>query len=65
MIFVPGGQITDWPVQPRLQKYFGSLSTQITDISPAIPPHHEGRFAIVTDVRRDAVDADGAFDERR
>jgi hypothetical protein len=25
---------------------------------PAIPPHHEGRFAIVTDERRVAVDAE-------
>jgi hypothetical protein len=25
---------------------------------PAVPPLLEGRFAIVTDVRRDAVDAD-------
>jgi len=31
----------------------------------AILPLHEGRFAIVTDVGRDAVDADGAFDEWR
>jgi hypothetical protein len=38
------------PVQPPLQKYFRSLLTQITCISPAIPSHTEGRFAIVTDV---------------
>jgi hypothetical protein len=29
------------------------------------PARHEGRFAIVTNVGRDAVDADGADDERR
>ena len=29
------------------------------------PAPLEGRFAIVTDAGRDAVDADGAFDERR
>jgi hypothetical protein len=29
------------------------------------PARHEGRFAIVTDVRRDAVDAAAAQDERR
>jgi hypothetical protein len=28
------------------------------------PASDERRFAIVTDVRRDAVDADGAIDER-
>jgi hypothetical protein len=44
------GQITDTAVQPFLQKYFGSLQTQITCLSFAIPAHTEGRFAIVTDV---------------
>jgi hypothetical protein len=39
-----------WVVQPLLQKYSGSLLTQITSISFAIPAHTEGRFAIVTDV---------------
>jgi hypothetical protein len=28
-----------------------------------VPPHTEGRFAIVTNVRRDAMDAGGAADE--
>jgi len=32
---------------------------------PTVPPRHEGRFAIVTNAGRDAVDADGAFDEWR
>jgi hypothetical protein len=40
------------PVQPHLQKYFPSLLTQIKSISLAVPPHTEGRFAIVTDVGR-------------
>ena len=31
----------------------------------AVPSHTEGRFAIVTDAGRDAVDASGASDERR
>jgi hypothetical protein len=44
------GQITESPVQPFSQKYSGSLQTQITCISIAIPAHTEGRFAIVTDV---------------
>jgi hypothetical protein len=38
-------------------------------VETAIETNHpvptEGRFAIVTNVRRDAVDADGAFDEWR
>jgi hypothetical protein len=29
-----------------------------------VPPLHEGRFAIVTNARRDAMDANGAQDER-
>jgi hypothetical protein len=51
------------PVQSRLQKNFCFPETQITSISLAIPSHSEGRFAVVTDVGRDAVDADGAKDE--
>jgi hypothetical protein len=31
----------------------------------AVPPRQEGRFAIVTKVRRDAVDADALTDEQR
>ncbi|MEA2912013.1 MAG: hypothetical protein QOJ15_4094 [Bradyrhizobium sp.] len=44
-------------VQPLSQKYFCFRLTQIKSISP---PSRltEGRFAIVTDARRDAVDAD-------
>jgi hypothetical protein len=49
-LILSGGQITDTPVQPPLQKYFGSLLTQITSTSSAIPAHTKGRFAIVTDV---------------
>ena len=50
-----------WAVQSPLQKYFRSLLTQITCISLAVPFLHEGRFAIVTDVGRDAVDARSAL----
>ena len=39
-----------WVVQSFPQKYSGSLLTQITSISVAIPAHTKGRFAIVTDV---------------
>jgi len=41
-----------WVVQSPSQKYSGSLLTQITCISLAIPAHTKGRFAIVTNVRR-------------
>jgi hypothetical protein len=51
-LIVPDGQITDWPVQPFSQKYSGSLLTQITSTTIAIPHPREGRFAIVTDVGR-------------
>jgi hypothetical protein len=37
-----------WVVQSLAQKYSGSLLTQITSISAAIPTHTKGRFAIVT-----------------
>jgi hypothetical protein len=39
-------------VQPPSQKYSGSLLTQITSTSIAIPHPQEGRIAIVTDVGR-------------
>jgi hypothetical protein len=52
------GQISHLAVQPRLQKYFVSPSTQINSRTPAIPFPQEGRIAIVTDAGRDAVDAD-------
>ena len=66
-LLLPDGQISgrarELLVQPHLQKYSGFPKTQITLITLAIPSHTEGRFAIVTNVRRDAVDADGAADE--
>src|SRR5258708_28707331 len=40
------------PVQCCLRKYSASRFTQIKSISLAIPPHTEGRFAIVTNVGR-------------
>lgn len=53
-----GGQITDLPVQPPLQKYSGFPKTQITFMSPPSGPlggatrDRRGRGA------RDAVDAE-------
>ena len=46
-----------WGVQITIEKYFLSRQTQI---KPKMAPSRlpEGRFAIVTSVRRDAVDAD-------
>jgi hypothetical protein len=51
------------PVQCHQQKYFHSRFTQITFTIRPVPPLSEGRLAIVTDARRDAVDASGASDE--
>src|SRR5947208_13926501 len=51
------------PVQSHLQKHFRSSPKQITSlVAPSRP--NEGRLAIVTNAGRDAVDADGAFDEQ-
>ena len=50
-------------VQSHLQKYFRSLLTQInSELAPSRPL--QGRIAIVTNAGRDAMDADGAADER-
>ena len=51
-------------VESCLQKYFRSRLTQIKSISLAVP-FPRGALAIVTDVGRDAMDADSAADERR
>jgi hypothetical protein len=51
-----------WGVQMDAQKYFLSGAPQIKAII-ALSRLIEGRFAIVTSVRRDAVDAEGASDE--
>jgi hypothetical protein len=50
-------------VQYSLERKFASPFAQITSNNAAVPLIHEGRFAIVTDVERDAMDADGADDE--
>src|SRR5205814_5874060 len=51
------------PVQSHLQKHFRSSPKQITSlVTPSRPT--KGRLAIVTNAGRDAVDADGAFDEQ-
>src|ERR1019366_485094 len=56
------GQFIDPPVQPLSKKYSDFPKTQITLYPPPFRPP-EGRFAIVTDVGRNAVDAGGAKDE--
>ena len=64
--WLPDGQINSSAdfvsVQPLLQKYFcfSEMKIKLYD-SPSRPT--EGRIAIVTDAGRDAVDANGAFDE--
>jgi hypothetical protein len=44
-------------VKPLWQKYFASLPTQISSLIRTVPFRQEGRFAIVTNAGRDAVDA--------
>jgi hypothetical protein len=51
-------------VQPLRKKYSDFPNRQITSIIHAVPSHFEGRIAIVTDAGWDAVDAEGASDER-
>src|ERR1039458_9042145 len=52
------------PVQSSSQKYSGSLLTQITSPSPAIPAHTQGAFRDRHERRAgDAMDAGGAADE--
>jgi len=56
------GQFTAPRVQPLLQKYSDFPKTQI-GLYPLPSRPTEGRFAIVTDAGRDAVDARSARDE--
>jgi len=46
-----------WVVQLSSQIYTSSLFTQISGYFRAVPSRQEGRIAIVTNARRDAVDA--------
>ena len=55
---LPDGLSCDFPVQPLCKKFFAFAVGQITFTNLPRPASQEGRFAIVTDVRRDAVDAD-------
>ena len=57
---LPDGLSSELAVQPQIEKYFLSSLTQIKIISTPSRPS-EGRFAIVTDVGRDAVDAKAAL----
>ena len=47
-----------WVVQFSSQIYTSSLSPQISGYFRAVPSRQEGRIAIVTNARRDAVDAE-------
>jgi hypothetical protein len=55
---LPDGRSRQFGVQPLLKKYSAFPKTQITCISTAVPSQSEGRFAIVTDAGRDAVDVE-------
>jgi hypothetical protein len=46
-----------WVVQPALQKFPASHCPQISGYFRAVPSRQEGRIAIVTNARRDVVDA--------
>jgi hypothetical protein len=63
LLILPDGQITEFLVQPFLQKHFCFSETQITAISLPIPPPLRGALRNVTNAERDAVDADGAKDD--
>jgi len=47
---LPDGQISAFPVQPHLQKYFAFRLAQISSTTLAVSFPEEGRIAIVTDV---------------
>jgi hypothetical protein len=51
--------------QARLEKIFFFTEYSEYPIFASVPPHRKGRIMIVANAGRDAVDADGAFDERR
>jgi hypothetical protein len=53
-----------WVVQSRSQKYSAFHLTQISGYFRAVPPRQEGRIAIVTNARRDAVDAAASGTQR-
>jgi hypothetical protein len=46
-----------WVIPRSAQKYSAFHPTQISGHFSAVPSRQEGRFAIVTNVRRDAADA--------
>jgi hypothetical protein len=48
------------PVQSSPKKYFVLRSPQINRTLPRIPPHEEGRFAIVTNVEAGSGGRDGS-----
>jgi hypothetical protein len=62
---LPDGPQARNPVNSRAQKYFCFPETQIRRIVRASRLDAEGRIAIVTNVRRAAVDAKAPTDERR
>jgi hypothetical protein len=55
---LPDGQISEFPVQPLLQKYSDFPKAKSGVYPLPSRPSQQGRFAIVTDVGRDAMDAD-------
>jgi hypothetical protein len=59
---LPVGLFGDTRVKPLSKKYSDFQKTQISSITSAVPSHR-GALRNVINAGRDAVDADGAFDE--
>jgi hypothetical protein len=62
---LPDGQISARRVQPLLQKYFCSLSTQITGLFHVVPALSEGAYRDRHERGLGCGGREGAFDEQR
>src|ERR1700738_515461 len=60
---LPDGQFGEGPVQPRLQKYFRFLPTQITGLFCAVSSLTRGRWPSSRTLGWDAMDASAREDE--
>jgi hypothetical protein len=63
-LICPTGWLRDFVSSP-ISKNISLRGSVETALSIRHPVPHEGRFAVVTDAGRDAVDADRAVDEQR
>jgi hypothetical protein len=60
---LPDGLLGEIRVQCHRQKFFASAFGRNSFIDSAVPSSPEGRFAIVTNARRDAMDVAASSDE--